>query len=200
MLGVCPEYRAQKLGFRLKCEQRKYVRDQGIDAMTWTFDPLRSLNAYFNFRKLGVVADRYFQDFYGNEPSSFLHKNGTDRFWVSWHLSHPRVVERIEGRSIDIDLSSLPVLVAVCETGVPIVRDMKAAFRSPKFVIEIPGNIGAVEADNPEMARSWRAATFDAFSKALEAGYVVEDFSRAERAGQSCGAYVLSKDTGLSIW
>jgi chorismate synthase len=200
MLGVCPEYRAQRLGFRLKCEQRKYVMDQGIDTMTWTFDPLRSLNAYFNFRKLGVVADRYLQDFYGSEPSSFLHKNGTDRFWVTWHLSHPRVVERIEGRSIDIDISSLPVLVAVCDTGAPIVRDFKAALRSSKFVIEIPGNIGAIEAENPELARSWRAATHDAFSNSLETGYVVEDFLRAKRAGQDLGAYVLSNDADLKIW
>ena len=47
--------------------------------MTWTFDPLQSLNAYLNFTKLGVVSNRYLPEFYGEDPSSFLHQTGTDR-------------------------------------------------------------------------------------------------------------------------
>lgn len=199
MLAVREEYRSQKLGYRLKCEQRKLVLDQGIDTMTWTFDPLRSLNASFNFRKLGVIADQYFPDFYGSEVASFLHRNGTDRFWVTWRLSDPRVIEKIEGRSIEPDIRSLPVLVAVCETGAPIVRDLKAAFRSPQFVIEIPGDIGSIESSDPEVAANWRKATRDAFTAALDAGYIVDDFVRADRSGDFAGAYVLSKDLATSL-
>ena len=200
MLAVRSEYRSRNLGFLLKLEQRKRVMDQGIDVMTWTFDPLRSHNAYFNFTKLGVIADRYYRNFYGEEASSFLHANGTDRFWVTWQLAHPRVVEKIEGRSQDPSTALLPVLVSVGDQGAPMVHDIETAFTSSSFVIEIPEDIGKVETDDPETGRQWRAATCDAFSKALDVGYMVEDFIRADRAGKKLGAYVLSRDKALVAW
>ena len=58
--------------------------------MTWTFDPLRSLNAHLNFSKLGVISDSYRVDFYGPQTSSHLHTNGTDRLWVTWHMADAR--------------------------------------------------------------------------------------------------------------
>jgi predicted GNAT superfamily acetyltransferase len=90
MLAVKPEYRNLDLGRQLKLAQRDHVLAQGVDLITWTFDPLQSLNAHFNFNKLGVVADRYLVDFYGADPASFLHQTGTDRLWVSWFVSEPR--------------------------------------------------------------------------------------------------------------
>lgn len=200
MLAVRQEYRSQKLGFRLKAEQRRFVMDQGIDTMTWTFDPLRSLNAAFNFGKLGVIADQYYPDFYGSEAASFLHRNGTDRLWVTWHLSSSKVIEKLEGRSVATEISSLPVLVAVCETGAPIVRDLKAALRSPQFVIEIPSDIGLIEAENLETARNWRTTTRTAFTAALDAGYVIADFAVSNGSGRNVGSYILSKDESLKIW
>jgi chorismate synthase len=200
MLAVSPEYRSQKLGFRLKAEQRRFVLAQGLDTMTWTFDPLRSLNASFNFGKLGVIADQYYPDFYGSEAASFLHRNGTDRLWVTWHLSSSKVVEKLEGRSVATDIPSLPVLVAVCETGAPIVRDLKAALRSPQFVIEIPSDIGMIEAENLETARNWRTTTRTAFTAALDAGYVIAHFVVSAGSGRSVGSYILSKDESLKIW
>src|SRR5678816_1777975 len=91
MLAVKPAYRNFDLGRRLKLAQREQVLAQGIKLMTWTFDPLQSLNAYFNFNKLGVVADRYLINFYGEDAQSFLHRTGTDRLWVSWFIATDRV-------------------------------------------------------------------------------------------------------------
>src|SRR5438132_846060 len=65
MLAVGPSYRNFNLGYQLKLAQRERVLAQGINRITWTFDPLQSLNAYFNFGKLGVIADTYKIDFYG---------------------------------------------------------------------------------------------------------------------------------------
>ena len=97
MLAVKPSYRNYNLGQKLKLAQRTRVLAQGINVMTWTFDPLQSANAHFNFNKLGVISDRYFINFYGAEAASFLHRNGTDRLWVTWLLSSRRVSERIGG-------------------------------------------------------------------------------------------------------
>ena len=112
MLAVKPEYRNHDLGRRLKLAQREQVIAQGIDLITWTFDPLQSLNAHFNFNKLGVVADRYLPDFYGDEPASFLHQTGTDRLWVSWFVSESRsslVFDSNDSITIEIpgDINSL---------------------------------------------------------------------------------------------
>src|SRR3977135_2331270 len=78
MLAVRPEYRSAGLGYKLKLAQRERALANGIDTITWTFDPLESLNAYLNVAKLGVIADRYRVNYYG-ETTSFLHSVGTDR-------------------------------------------------------------------------------------------------------------------------
>ena len=85
ILAVRPSHRNFKLGYKLKLAQRERALGQGITKMTWTFDPLQSLNAHFNFSKVGVLADEYKINFYGEETSSFLHQigTGTDRLWVS---------------------------------------------------------------------------------------------------------------------
>src|SRR5438132_7750995 len=57
MLAVRPAYRNSNLGYQLKLAQRERVLAQGINRITWTFDPLQSLNAYFNFKKLEDVED-----------------------------------------------------------------------------------------------------------------------------------------------
>ena len=58
MLAVKPEYRNFQAGFYLKRVQRERVLAMGLDEITWTFDPLQSLNAHLNFSKLGVVSRR----------------------------------------------------------------------------------------------------------------------------------------------
>lgn len=200
MLAVKKEYRSHNLGYRLKLEQRRGVLDQGIGIMTWTFDPLQSLNAFFNFGKLGVVADRYFPDFYGTEAASFLHQNGTDRLWVSWHLESQRVLDRLEGRRPSESIAELPALVAACEMNAPMIMNPGPALSSDRFTIEIPADIGAIERSDPAVARNWRHATRDAFRSALDAGFLVEDFVTIDRDGNRLGAYVLSNSKDLKLW
>src|SRR5271154_4361838 len=100
MLAVLDAYRHLDLGSRLKQAQRDRAVAMGIREMTWTFDPLQSRNAHFNFSKLGVISDTYKVDFYGAETSSLLHRNGTDRLWVRWALDARRVRDRLSGRPV----------------------------------------------------------------------------------------------------
>ena len=98
MLAVRASHRGQNLGYGLKLEQRQRALALGIKEMTWTFDPLRSRNAHLNFHRLGVISDSYREDFYGPRTSSPLHRNGTDRLWVTWNMSDPRVEQRLKGK------------------------------------------------------------------------------------------------------
>src|SRR5258708_24091072 len=99
MLAVLDAYRHLDLGSRLKQAQRERAMAMGVHEVTWTYDPLQSRNAHFNFSKLGVVSETYKVDFYGPETSSMLHRNGTDRLWVRWILNSRRVRDRLAGKN-----------------------------------------------------------------------------------------------------
>src|SRR2546421_4498876 len=95
MLAVKPAYRNHDLGYKLKLAQREAVLAQGIERITWTFDPLQSLNAYFNFAKLGVVAATYKIRFYREATSSFLHQPRTAPLLGRWMLDSERLCKRL---------------------------------------------------------------------------------------------------------
>ena len=178
MLGISEGYRSHNLGYLLKLAQREAAIEQGVKRITWTFDPLQSRNAHFNFSKLGVIADRYYVDYYG-VTSSFLHRFGTDRLWVTWLLNSERVRTRIEGLKPTArgNLEELPHLVRVGENVEPVSDEFR---NESQVVIEIPTALTA----NHER---WREATRKAFTSAIDQGYVVEGFYVSEQVG----SYVL---------
>lgn len=191
MLAVKSEYRNFNLGHKLKLAQRDYVLKQNISIMTWTFDPLQSLNAYFNFNKLGVIADRYLINFYGEDALSFLHQNGTDRLWVKWLLTSDRVNERLAGKTAELDREFAAPLVRVEADESP--RRGELAPAQTEAAIEIPAEINAVEQRSRSLASEWREATRWAFTESLHAGFFVADFFRVHRGDQTLGTYVLRK-------
>lgn len=189
MLAVKPAFRNHDLGRRLKLAQRDHVMAQGIRLVSWTFDPLQSLNAHFNFGKLGVLCDRYLPHFYGEEATSFLHQTGTDRLWVSWLVSSERVKRRLAGVDKPVSFETLVPLVEIAQDETPRRNDLTAALASEHAVIEIPSSIDALQQQNRETALLWRAETRWAFTEALRAGYVVESFTRERQVGR----YLLTK-------
>ena len=198
MLAVKPTYRNFNLGRRLKLAQRERVLAQGINLMTWTFDPLQSLNAHFNFNKLGVVSDRYFVNFYGEEAASFLHRNGTDRLWVTWPLTSRRVGGRLKGKVPTLELGSATPLVQLSADDTPRRSEMAEGLAREQALIEIPADISALEHRNAGLAFEWREATRQAFTEAIAAGYLVEEFYRRNRGEQQLGVYLLSQAKGLA--
>lgn len=193
MLAVKPEYRSLNLGYKLKLAQRDRVLTQDINQITWTFDPLQSRNAYFNFAKLGVIADGYRVDFYGEATSSFLHQAGTDRLWVSWLIDSERVRERLKAeRKFSILPDGTGSLV---EVGIDLAPKVSESpdLREAYLAIEIPADINALQVEKPEFAGEWRKATRWAFSHALTQGYTVEEFCRGTFRDQSVGTYLLRR-------
>jgi predicted GNAT superfamily acetyltransferase len=194
MLAVKPAYRGCDVGYELKLAQRERVLAQGITQITWTFDPLQSLNAHFNFRKLGVLSDAYKINFYGPETSSVLHRIGTDRLWVTWALDSERVQQRLQGKSVapEVDTQATP-LVAVDPDGWPRELAWKETLAGTQALIEIPSDINNMQRQNAEQAMLWRDVTRRAFTEAFAAGFHVADFFRQSRDGQPVGVYVLSQ-------
>lgn len=182
MLGISEGYRSHNLGYLLKLAQREAAIQRGVKRITWTFDPLQSRNAHLNFSKLGVIADRYYVDYYG-VTSSFLHRFGTDRLWVTWLLTSERVTTRIERKDAPvIDLQQLTHLVRVGEGIEPIVNNTIAG---TALVIQIPADLTT----NQEL---WREATRKAFTTAIDQGFVVEEFYVS--GDRQVGSYLLRQD------
>lgn len=197
MLAVHPAYTDHDLGLTLKSAQRDRALALGIPQITWTFDPLQSKNAHFNFTKLGVVSDLYKPDFYGPETTSVLHRNGTDRLLVKWPLTARRVPTRLQGRDNRAEtldaLSTLVPLLRFDGAGKPVRADLHAALARQRIAIEIPSDIAAVEEKDPALAREWRQSTRWAFGEALKSGFFVAEFCRTIRGQQGPGTYLLEK-------
>jgi predicted GNAT superfamily acetyltransferase len=171
MLAVKPAYRNYDLGRRLKLAQREHVIAQGIGLISWTFDPLQSLNAHFNYGK-------------------FLHQTGTDRLWVSWLVSSERVKERLSGVSYSAPTNLGLPLVQVEADDSSRRNDLDEGLAQDHAVLEIPSNIDALPR---ETGLRWREDTRWAFTEALKAGYFVDGFVRETRGDKRIGKYILSR-------
>ena len=178
MTGLRPEYRDRGLGYQLKLAQREWALERGIPIVTWTFDPLRSRNAYFNFHKLGAISDSYRVNFYGEDSTSFLHQNSTDRLWVTWDLDSARVRNRLAG--IKPPEIQAPLVISIGPNQEPLPR--LEPLDTPQVALEIPLDPDALE---PSLARLWREVTRAAFLERIAAGYVVTDAQQ--------GRYLLSR-------
>lgn len=193
MLAVKTAYRDHNLGYRLKLAQRETALQRGVRLITWTFDPLQTRNGHLNFAKLGVTAQSYRRDFYGGS-SSPLHSGGTDRLWVDWHLSSPRVIRKLAQKPAPHarKLAKAQIGLSLADDGTPRLTE-NATHTSNKYLrIEVPLSLAEWQRTRPELFAQWRAATRQAFENALTAGYRVTEFFR-EIATQR-GIYLLTAD------
>jgi predicted GNAT superfamily acetyltransferase len=203
MLAVRPEYRNFQAGFRLKLAQRERVLEKGLDEISWTYDPLQSLNAHLNFAKLGVISQRYIVNFYGEATSSPLHQGfGTDRLWVRWLLNTERVktlVSRnprssaLQNSDSDLDISSATSVALVTREGDQPKRGDFSGLSSDRCTIEIPHNINALKERDPQAGTSWRNASREAFLGAINAGFEVTSFLRVGSSPNPRWFYLLTR-------
>ncbi len=95
MLAVLPEYQEQGIGRNLKLAQREAALGQGLELMSWTYDPLVARNAWFNIVKLGCIVREYVVNLYGEVQSATHAGLPTDRFSTEWWLRSARVMARV---------------------------------------------------------------------------------------------------------
>jgi predicted GNAT superfamily acetyltransferase len=177
MLGVDPDYQGQGIGMELKCRQRELVLAQGVDVMSWTFDPLELRNATLNLHRLGATARRYFVNLYGDMRDRLNSDLPSDRLMVEWNLTDTAPRHLVSPRGVG------SILESAQGSPQPALQNLGLG---PTLLLSIPDSIQRVKRENPEVALAWRLAVREAFTRALEAGYVTRDVVD--------GAYVLVKD------
>jgi predicted GNAT superfamily acetyltransferase len=175
MLGIRPDFQGQGLGEALKRHQRERAREQGLDLMTWTFDPLEARNAHFNLHKLGAVSGKYCENLYGDLGDRLNHGLPTDRLVVEWPLgtsSLPPLWRRETAVSILDNVDGRPSLHLERMLG-----------REP-LMVAIPDNIQELKEQEPATAMEWRLALREALTWSFIRGYAACDVLN--------GAYILT--------
>jgi len=192
MLGVHPDFRGRGLGFALKRAQWQMVRHQGIDRITWTYDPLLSRNAHLNISRLGAVCNTYLRELYGEMRDGLNIGLPSDRFEVDWWVNTRRVERRLS-KNVRINLDFAHFIAAGAEVinptqidgqGWPIPtetisflsKDTTHNQESLILLVEIPADFLALKEANFELAKDWRLKSRDIFEGLFRTGYLVTDF------------------------
>ncbi len=189
MLGVLSAYRDRGLGFALKRAQWQMVRHQGLDRITWTFDPLLSRNAYLNITRLGGVCNTYLRDAYGQMRDNLNFGLPSDRFQIDWWINTARVERRLSSKPRGaLDLAHfLPAGARIINPAKPMAGewiqpseagpDPEAAFEQQALLLlEIPPNFLSLKQDRPDIALAWRLHTRSWFEDLFQRGYLITDF------------------------
>lgn len=208
MAGVLGGRQLQDIGFRLKCAQRQAALEMGYEYAVWTYDPLQSINARFNLRKLGATARRYYVNYYGAMPDELNRGTDSDRLEVDWALRSPRVAAAASGVPEAREWGPAPrVLEAVPweapagPAGAPDrpppaavgPSDPALGLDAPVVRIEIPTDFPEMRLRDPACARAWRVASREAFRHYFDRGYVAVDFI-LEPGERLRGDYVLTRE------
>jgi predicted GNAT superfamily acetyltransferase len=201
MLAVHPAGRDRGTGFILKRAQWQMVRQQGLDLITWTYDPLLSRNGHLNITRLGAVCNTYIREAYGEMRDGLNAGVPSDRFQVDWWINSQRVLKRLSKRargSMELEQylkAGIPILNSGRQLAngliAPATSGPAASFQDPEtqpiLLLEIPADFQAVKAIDPGLALEWRMHTRQFFEWLFQQGYLVTDF--AHQPGQPPRSY-----------
>lgn len=199
MMGIHPDHRDSGIGFALKQAQWQMVRHQGLDHITWTFDPLLSRNAYLNIAKLGAVCTTYRRAEYGDMRDGLNAGLPSDRFQLDWWINTRRVERRLGKRSrptlklTHIARSGLHPFYSLqhLTNNLPHPPEHVPPFDDRLLLVEIPGDFSALKTKDFSLARDWRFFTRELFETAFEKNYIITDFIFDKNEGNPRGLYVM---------
>ncbi|AQU76991.1 GNAT family N-acetyltransferase [Priestia megaterium] len=196
MLGIDKMFRNKGIGEKLKQAQRKEAIKLGYSHITWTYDPLESINAYLNITKLGGTCNTYMENCYGEMDDLLNNGIPSDRFLVEWPVLQ-REGKSYQWKEIDMEFVQEKSLIQweVDEKGFPI---PSFSFPLPeqehtKTFVAIPKEFKALKKVNMEAARKWRLVTREIFSRLMKQGWYVTDFIRNPEEKMPVQFYMFSR-------
>jgi predicted GNAT superfamily acetyltransferase len=147
--GVVHSLQHRGLGRTLKQHQRSWARDNGLSAITWTFDPLVRRNGWFNLHCLGATAEEYRIDFYGPLGDAINGADESDRLLAHWDIASTRAHRAAE--------AALP-------TSEPQPGDV---------LVATPGDIVDIRCRAPDVARHWRTTVREQLVDVFDTSHIV---------------------------
>ncbi|MBU7031298.1 MAG: hypothetical protein HXS53_02090 [Theionarchaea archaeon] len=197
LTGVLEQYKG--VGYHLKQKQREFVLSQGLDLITWTFDPLQSSNAYFNFAKLGVISTTYLRDYYGRMRDNLNVGISSDRLLVEWWVRSNDVMARVNGvfqHPVLDKISQQADLVNLTEkkNGMRENTSIDGECKNKNILLEIPSSINVMKEKNMKLAQKWRKEMRLLFETYFSKGYTAYNVISDTIEGERRTFYLLRKD------
>lgn len=187
MMGVRAAYRGRDIGYALKRAQRGFVLRQGLDLITWTFDPLEAVNAHLNIARLGAICRTYLRNIYGEMRDALNRGLPSDRLEVEWWIASERVYRWLAagGSHLTYDQAlaeegEIVNRIQPGATGQPAPAGWTPGLEAKRLLVEIPSDFQSVKKTDWQIAHAWRTETRSIFEHYFAAGYTLTDFLRLE--------------------
>lgn len=192
-MGIHPDFRKMGIGEKLKLVQREEALKMGYQLITWTYDPLETVNGYLNLSKLGGVCTQYIENCYGEMPDILNAGLPSDRFLVEWNIAS----ERPKSNEQFVGNHEVPILIQVVEDaeGLPVPKDIfldseRDAWANLLYV-PVPNQFQMIKANSLQAALAWRLKTRAVFTHYLSKGWKVTALRKSDRP--NLHHYVLTK-------
>jgi predicted GNAT superfamily acetyltransferase len=196
VLGTDPLFRNLKIGEKLKLAQREEARKLGYPFITWTYDPLESINGYLNIGKLGSVCSTYLPNCYGEMVDLLNSGIPSDRFLVEWYINLNNNRET-KGANITLAQAERNSLIRfeLHKDGYPTPKSVLPLpiSESNNLFVPIPKNFRIIRETNKVIAMEWRFKTREVFTNLFQKGWEVTGFKKTNLSESPVHFYILSK-------
>jgi predicted GNAT superfamily acetyltransferase len=202
ILAVRTAYRNFDVGFRLKLAQRKETLRRKQSTVTWAFDPMQPLHAYFHLSKLRAWSSAYYENYYGETSGPSIRGLPRDRMMARWDLKSPLVEDRLESGPPRCDLrKELKKYAAInrleeLSPGMTASSSLQLNLTADPLIFEVPYNLPDIKARNLGVALEWQGKMRQMFRTYFKKGYAATDFWVAEEEGHLRAFYFLEKRAG----
>jgi predicted GNAT superfamily acetyltransferase len=168
-LGIHQKYRTFGIGEKLKNAQKQTAIEKGYDLISWTYDPLETVNANLNLHKLGAVCTQYMENAYGEMSDQMNAGIPSDRLLVVWRIQDVFPVrqrpDEVLPRAIETEVAD----------GLSVPVSVNLDHENERVYISVPGNFQDIKKRDIELALKWRKSTKEAFVQYLSKGWIVTD-------------------------
>ncbi|MCL4453808.1 hypothetical protein [Ferroplasma sp.] len=168
MTGVIDQKKYSGAGYLMKMKQKDLAIKYGYKMIAWTFDPVMSLNGYFNIGKLGAVSRNYLDNFYGIMNDGINAGLPTDRLVAEWHI----------GEDYDVSYKNVQFINHVHEYSMEFLDVPLGETVGLKMIRDFLG----FKLSNIEEAVKVKLLLREKFHMLLSAGYTIINFDRENNA------------------
>lgn len=194
VLATDPDFRNKGIGEKLKLAQREEALKLGYSLITWTYDPLESVNGYLNIAKLGGVSSTYIANCYGEMEDLLNSGIPSDRFLVEWHIAQEKA-ESYQDFELDFAIANSLVQWNLNKEGLPIPTStlLHPNQNADTAFVAVPKAFRAIRETNLGAATDWRMKTREVFRQVFQQGWQVSGFIKNTLPECPVHFYILTK-------
>jgi predicted GNAT superfamily acetyltransferase len=195
ILGIDEQFRKKGIGEKLKAVQREEAIKLGYSLITWTYDPLESVNAYLNMAKLGGTCSTYLENCYGEMDDLLNSGIPSDRFLVEWNILQEEPIKFHKEVDIEDLVEESIIQFEMSKEGfpTPISTLLQNQVKDEYVYVAIPKDFQGIKNADLQIAKEWRKVTREVFQSLFEVGFQVIDFRKNTISEIPVQFYILNK-------